>query len=57
MALPVNQRTRVTDSTCIGCLECVAACPSREALSLTVTFPTRAEAITIDTDQREDALR
>lgn len=59
MALPVNQRTRVTDSTCIGCLECVAACPSREALSLTVTLPTSAETVTtIDRlVEREDALR
>lgn len=60
MALPVNRRTRVTDSTCIGCLECVAACPSREALSLTVTFPTRVDAIALDSStepNKEGALR
>lgn len=39
MAIPVNQRTRVTDSACLGCLECVAACPSRDALTVTVALP------------------
>jgi polyferredoxin len=42
MAIPVNTRTRVTDSSCTGCLECVAACPSREALNVTIAVPTIA---------------
>ena len=32
MAIPVNTRTRVTDTSCTGCLECVGACPSQTAL-------------------------
>jgi len=39
MAIPVNTRTRVTDSACNGCLECVAACPSRDALGVTFALP------------------
>lgn len=40
MAIPVNTRTRVTDTSCTGCLECVAACPSKPALNVTVALPT-----------------
>jgi ferredoxin len=39
MSIPVNQRTRVTDSSCLGCLECVAACPSRDALGVSLALP------------------
>lgn len=39
MAIPVNTRTRVTDTSCTGCLECVAACPSEAALNVTVAVP------------------
>lgn len=40
MAIPVNTRTRVTDTSCTGCLECVAACPSKPALNVTFAVPT-----------------
>jgi ferredoxin len=40
MAIPVDTRTRVTDTSCTGCLECVAACPSKPALNVTVAVPT-----------------
>lgn len=40
MAIPVNTRTRVTDASCTGCLECVGACPSREGLTVTLALPT-----------------
>jgi polyferredoxin len=39
MAIPVNTRTRVTDSSCNGCLECVAACPSQNGLTVTLAMP------------------
>jgi polyferredoxin len=39
MAIPVNTRTRVTDTSCTGCLECVAACPSKPALNVTFAVP------------------
>jgi Fe-S-cluster-containing hydrogenase component 2 len=39
MGLKVNSVTRVTESQCIGCLECVAACPSRDALAVTLALP------------------
>ena len=39
MAIPVHTRTRGTDSACIGGLECVAACPSAPALTVTVSLP------------------
>jgi ferredoxin len=38
--IPVNTRTRVTDTACTGCLECVAACPSKPALNVTFALPT-----------------
>jgi len=40
MAIPVNTRTRVTDTSCTGCLECVGACPSRNGLTVTLAMPT-----------------
>lgn len=40
VAIPVNTRTRVTDSSCLSCLECVAACPSKNALTVTLALPT-----------------
>jgi Fe-S-cluster-containing hydrogenase component 2 len=40
MAIPVNARTRVTDTSCNGCLECVGACPSQNALAVTLAVPT-----------------
>jgi polyferredoxin len=40
MAIPVNTRTRVTDTACTGCLECIAACPSKPALNVTFALPT-----------------
>lgn len=39
VGIPVNVRTRVTDASCIGCLECVATCPSRSALAVTLALP------------------
>ena len=40
MAIPVNARTRVTDSSCISCLERVGACPSQDGLTVTLALPT-----------------
>jgi len=40
MAIPVNTRTRVTDTSCTGCLECVGACPSQDGLTVTLATPT-----------------
>lgn len=40
MAIPVNARTRVTDTSCTGCLECLGACPSKDALTVTLAIPT-----------------
>jgi len=40
MAIPVNTQTRVTDTSCIGCLECVGACPSQDGLTITLAMPT-----------------
>jgi len=40
MAIPVNTRTRVTDTSCTGCLECVGACPSKNGLTVTLAMPT-----------------
>lgn len=40
MAIPVNTRTRVTDTSCSGCLECVGACPSQNGLTVTLAMPT-----------------
>jgi polyferredoxin len=40
MAIPVNTRTRVTDTSCTGCLECVGACPSQNGLAVTLATPT-----------------
>ncbi len=39
MAIPVNTRTRVTDTSCTGCLECVGACPSQNGLTVTLALP------------------
>ncbi len=56
MAIEVNRATRVTDTACIGCLECIAACPSQDALALTVTFPTRIPVRSADIPSKEGAL-
>jgi Fe-S-cluster-containing hydrogenase component 2 len=32
-------RTWVTDTSCIGCLECVGACPSQNGLAVTLAMP------------------
>lgn len=45
MSIPVNRRTRVTDTACTGCLECVAACPSRDALGVTIALPLPARRV------------
>jgi polyferredoxin len=53
MAIPVNTRTRVTDASCTGCLECVGACPSQEGLAVTLampTFPPRRSKATVEPD-------
>ena len=53
MAIPVNTRTRVTDTSCTGCLECVGACPSQEGLTVTLampTFPPRRSKTTVEPD-------
>ena len=54
MKLPVSTRTRVTDGGCIGCLECVAVCPSRDALALTFTFPTKLPIISSRNQELEE---
>jgi Fe-S-cluster-containing hydrogenase component 2 len=58
MGIEVNQATRVTDTACIGCLECVVACPSQNALALTLTFPSRIplRSSDVDTNTKEGAL-
>ena len=53
MAIPVNTRTRVTDTSCTGCLECVGACPSQDGLTVTLampTFPPRRSKTTVESD-------
>lgn len=32
--IPVQRRLRVSDPECVGCLECVSACPQQDCLSL-----------------------
>ena len=60
MAIPVNTRTRVTDTSCNGCLECVGACPSQNGLSVTLALPTfrsrRATPPTTPDQQTDPAL-
>jgi polyferredoxin len=34
--IPVDQLVTVRSAECTGCLRCVAACPSRDALAMTV---------------------
>ncbi len=34
--LPVSQKRSITSSECVGCMDCVAACPVADALALTV---------------------
>jgi len=53
MAIPVNTRTRVTDTSCTGCLECVGACPSQDGLAVTLAlpaFPPRRSKTTVEPD-------
>ncbi|MEP7369557.1 MAG: 4Fe-4S binding protein [Dermatophilaceae bacterium] len=56
MAIPVNTRTRVTDTSCDGCLDCVGACPSEKALAVTLAIPSfrarRTPAPAIEPDQK-----
>jgi polyferredoxin len=39
MGLPVHTATTITSADCIGCLECVGACPREGALELKVGLP------------------
>jgi polyferredoxin len=55
MALDVNSSTRITDAQCITCLECVAACPSSQALAVTVTFPARLPITPYAVDAETDS--
>jgi polyferredoxin len=59
MAIPVNTRTRVTDTSCTGCLECVVACPSQDGLTVTLAIPTfstrRATPPTTEHDRQTDS--
>ncbi len=56
MAIPVNTRTRVTDTSCDGCLECVGACPSANGLAVTLAIPSfrtrRASSPAAEPDQQ-----
>jgi polyferredoxin len=56
MAIPVNNRTRVTDTSCLGCLECVGACPSENGLAVTLAIPSfrtrRATSPATEPDQQ-----
>ncbi|MEO8557300.1 MAG: 4Fe-4S binding protein, partial [Actinomycetota bacterium] len=56
MAIPVNTRTRVTDTSCNGCLECVGACPSEKGLAVTLAVPgfrtSRASSPATEPDQQ-----
>ena len=58
VAIPVNTRTRVTDTSCTGCLECVGACPSQDGLTVTLAMPTfrtrRATPPTTEHDRQAD---
>jgi hypothetical protein len=40
MAIADNTRTRVTDTSCNGYLECVGVCPSQNGLCVTLAMPT-----------------
>ena len=39
VGIPVERVTRVTDTNCLMCLECVGACPSAPGLNVTLTLP------------------
>lgn len=57
VAIPVNARTRVTDSACLSCLECIAACPSQNALSVTLGLPALRTLPTRHTSRSHDRAR
>ena len=39
MGLPVHTATTITSADCIGCLECVGACPREGALEVKIGIP------------------
>ena len=39
VGIPVERLTRVTDTNCLMCLECVGACPSAPGLNVTLSLP------------------
>jgi Fe-S-cluster-containing hydrogenase component 2 len=44
MGIDVAKATAITSADCIGCLECVEACPRAGALELHVGLPVRGRA-------------
>jgi polyferredoxin len=54
MAIPVNTRTRVTDTSCTGCLECVGACPSKNGLAVTLAMPNFRSRVATTTGTESD---
>jgi polyferredoxin len=39
IGIPVERLSRVTDTNCLMCLECVGTCPSASGLNVTLTLP------------------
>jgi polyferredoxin len=44
IGISVERQTRVTDTNCLMCLECVGACPSASGLNVTLTLPAKPNA-------------
>ena len=54
MDLEVHTATRVTGTQCIGCLECVAACPHADALDVTFSLPLRRHDAATTTEPADE---
>jgi len=39
VGIPVERMSRVTDSNCVMCFECLGSCPSESGLNVTLTLP------------------
>lgn len=55
LGIPVERLTRVTDSNCLMCFECLGACPSASGLNVTLTLPVRSARATEPPTEREAA--
>jgi ferredoxin len=49
VGIPVERVTRVTDTNCVMCLECVGACPSAPGLNVTLSLPGTRPSVPPDT--------